>query len=63
MKLDKLKQINWKHPKYVLPLIVYIQVMATAYFILDMFDTKLAEKPSNLETTEYLNARATLNNV
>lgn len=56
MKLDKLKQINWKHPKYVLPLIVYIPVMATAYFILDMFDTKLAEKPSNLETTEYLNA-------
>lgn len=56
MKLEQLKQINWKHPKYMLPLIVYIPVMATAYFILDMFDTELAEKPSTLETTEYLNA-------
>lgn len=56
MKLETLKQINWKHPKYMLPLIVYIPVMATAYFILDMFDTKLAEKPTSLETTEYLNS-------
>lgn len=51
-----LDDINFKQPKYMIPLIIYVPVLFTAYFILDMFDTKLAEKPTELESTEYLNA-------
>lgn len=51
-----LDDINFKQPKYMIPLIIYVPVLFTAYFVLDMFDTKLAEKPTGLETTEYLNA-------
>lgn len=48
--------INFKQPKYVLPLIIFLPLLATAYFIFDMFDTELAEAPTSLETTEYLNS-------
>ena len=48
--------INFKQPKYVLPLIIFLPLLATAYFVFDMFDTKLAETPTSLETTEYLNS-------
>lgn len=48
--------INFKQPKYVLPLIIFLPLLATAYFVFDMFDTKLAEAPTSLETTEYLNS-------
>lgn len=48
--------INFKQPKYVLPLIIFIPLLATAYFVFDMFDTKLAEAPTSLETTKYLNS-------
>lgn len=48
--------INFKQPKYVLPLIIFIPLLATAYFVFDMFDTELAEAPTSLETTEYLNS-------
>lgn len=49
-------RINFKQPKYVLPLIIFFPLLVTAYFIFDMFDTKLAEAPTSLETTEYLNS-------
>lgn len=49
-------RINFKQPKYVLPLIIFFPLLATAYFIFDMFDTELAEAPTSLETTEYLNS-------
>ena len=48
-------KINFKQPKYVLPLIVFLPLLATAYFVFDMFETELAEAPTQLETTEYLN--------
>lgn len=49
-------KINFKQPKYVLPIIVYPLVLATSYFIFDMFDTEIEDtKPANLQTTEYLN--------
>ena len=50
-----LKNINWKQPKYVLPAILYPLLMGCGYFIIDIFDTKLAETPTNMQTTEYLN--------
>lgn len=50
-----LKNINWKQPKYVLPAILYPLLMGCGYFIIDIFDTKLAEAPTNMQTTEYLN--------
>lgn len=49
-------RINFKQPKYVLPLIIFLPLLATAYFVFDMFDTELAEAPTSLETTEYLNS-------
>ena len=49
-------KINWKQPKYMLPAIINIPLLATAYFVIDMFDTELADtSPTTLETTEYLN--------
>ena len=51
-----LRQINWKQPKYMLPAIIYIPLLVTGYFIIDIFHTETAEVPSDLETTEYLNA-------
>ena len=37
-------KINFKQPKYMLPLIIYLPLLGTAYFVFDMFDTELAEK-------------------
>ena len=48
-------KINFKQPKYVLPLIVFLPLLVTAYFVFDLFDTELAQLPNSLETTEYLN--------
>ena len=49
-------KINFKQPKYILPAIIYLPILATAYFVFDMFNTELADvTPTNLETTEYLN--------
>ena len=49
-------RINFKQPKYVLPLIIFLPLLVTAYFVFDMFDTELAKAPTSLETTEYLNS-------
>ena len=48
--------INFKQPKYILPLIVFFPLLVTAYFVLDIFDTELVTAPTSLETTEYLNS-------
>ena len=51
-----LQKINFKQPKYMLPLIVYLPVLATGYFVIDMFNTETADLPDkSLTTTEYLN--------
>lgn len=47
-------KINFRQPKYMLPLIVYLPVIGTAYFVFDMFDTKIEDKPAaNLQTTDF----------
>ena len=54
--MDLLKKINWKQPKYMLPLIAYVPLLFTGYFIIDLFHTEKAEIPDgSLATTEYLN--------
>ena len=54
--MELLKKINIKQPKYMLPLIVYIPLLVTGYFVIDMFNTETAQIPDkNMTTTEYLN--------
>jgi len=48
-------KINFKQPKYVLPLIVFLPLLVTAYFVFDLFDTQPTQQSTSLETTEYLN--------
>ena len=56
MAMNIFKKINFKQPKYMLPLIIYIPLLATGYFIFDIFDTEVADIGNkNLQTTEYLN--------
>ena len=43
-------KINFRQPKYMLPLIVYLPVIGTAYFVFDMFDTKIEDKPAANQT-------------
>lgn len=54
--MNMLKKINWKQPKYMLPLIIYFPLLFVGYFVIDLFHTEKAEVPDkNLATTEYLN--------
>jgi conjugative transposon TraM protein len=39
----------------VLPAILYPLLLGAGYLIFDLFDVQLAEKPSDMQTTEYLN--------
>ncbi len=56
MSLKELtSRIDWRAPKYRLPAILYPLLLVAGYFIFDVFDVKLAEKPSGMQTTEYLN--------
>ncbi len=48
-------KINLKQPKYMLPAILYPLLLITGYLIFDIFDTQTADKPSGLQTTEFLN--------
>ena len=53
MKFDK---INFRQPKYMFPAILYIPVLFTAYFVIDMFNFEKQEiGDPTLETTTYLN--------
>lgn len=53
---DKIKQINWKQPKFMLPAILYLPIVGASYFIFDLFYTEKAEIPDKtLQTTEFLN--------
>jgi conjugative transposon TraM protein len=56
MTLTEIKsKINWREPRYMLPAILYPLLLGAGYLIFDLFDVKLAEKPSEMQTTEYLN--------
>lgn len=54
---NMVKNINFKQPKYMLPAILYLPLLACGYFIIDVFDVEIKEKEdTELQTTEYLNA-------
>lgn len=53
--MDALKKINWKQPKYMIPLIIYFPLLFVGYFVIDLFHTEKADIPDGLATTEYLN--------
>ena len=53
--MDALKKINWKQPKYMIPLIIYFPLLFVGYFVIDLFHTEKAEIPDGLATTEFLN--------
>lgn len=56
MTLTELRnKINWREPRYMLPAILYPLLLGTGYLVFDIFDVELAEKPSDMQTTEYLN--------
>ncbi len=49
-------KINFRQPKYMLPAILYLPLLGTAYFFFDLFHTEKAEiKDGTLQTTEFLN--------
>lgn len=48
-------KIHFKQPKYMLPAILYPLLLIAGFLIIDIFDTEPAEKPSELQTTEFLN--------
>ncbi len=57
MSIEEIKQrVNFRQPKYMLPAILYIPILATGYFVIGIFTTEKAEIPDTTkETTEYLN--------
>lgn len=56
MTLTELRnKINWREPRYILPAILYPLLLGAGYLVFDIFDVELAEKPSEMQTTEYLN--------
>ena len=48
-------KILFKQPKYMLPAILYPLLLIAGYLIFDIFDTEPTERPSELQTTEFLN--------
>ena len=53
--MDALKKINWKQPKYMIPIIIYFPLLLVGYFVIDLFHTEKVEIPNGLTTTNYLN--------
>ena len=51
-----MKKINFKQPKYILPAFLYFPLLGLGWLIIQIFQTEIKEKPSNLQTTEYLNS-------
>ena len=49
--MDALKKINWKQPKYMIPIIIYFPLLFVGYFVIDLFHTEKAETPNGLTTT------------
>lgn len=52
--IDKIKQINFKQPKYMIPAIIYFPLLFTGYFVISIFTVEKLDL-SNMETTEYYN--------
>ena len=59
-----MKKINFKQPKYIIPTIAYFGLLLLGWLFIDLFNVELEEeKPSNLQTTEYLNSELPSANV
>ena len=57
MTTNDIKQINWKQPKFLWPLVLYPLLLLTAYLFIDLFHTEVANvNDQGLEETEYLNS-------
>ena len=55
--LQKLKKINFKQPKYILPLMGYVLILFVVYMIIDIASTDVKKvKDDGLQTTEYINS-------
>lgn len=55
--LQKLKKINFKQPKYILPLMGYVLILFIIYMIIDIANTDVKKvKDDGLQTTEYINS-------
>ncbi len=53
---QKLKTVNFRQPKYMLPAILYLPLLVTGYFVIGMFTADKAEVPdTSRQTTNYLN--------
>ena len=33
--MDAMKKINWKQPKYMIPIIIYFPLLFVGYFVID----------------------------
>ena len=54
--MELTKKINFRQPKYMIPALIYLPLVFTGYFVIDMFGTKKAETVDpSMQTTEYLN--------
>lgn len=54
--MELTKKINFRQPKYMIPALVYIPLLFTGYFVIDMIGTKKSETVDpSMQTTEYLN--------
>lgn len=52
-----MKKINFKQPKYIIPTIAYFGLLLLGWLFIDLFTTEVDDgKPSDLQTTEYLNS-------
>ena len=55
--LQKLKKINFKQPKYILPLMGYVLILFVVYMIIDIANTDVKKvKDDGLQITEYINS-------
>ena len=51
-----MKKINFRQPKYTLPAILYLPILFTAYFVIDIFNTAPAEAQNpKMQTVDSLN--------
>ena len=52
-----IKTINFKQPKYIIPVLVYFGGLIVGYFVIDMFYTDVSGPGnSKLKTTNYLSS-------
>ena len=54
--MELLSRINFKSPKYMIPALIYVPLLFTGFFVIDMMHTEKAEIPDpDMQSMEYLN--------